>query len=89
MKVVRAARKLPEKCAYFYRELNRVRKLAVGYGFDTLLPSLAAALDREALTLPQGAHPEAALQLTHAAARLRDDPWNPVQAMVTKFQGGR
>ncbi|XP_053405722.1 integrator complex subunit 14-like isoform X2 [Mercenaria mercenaria] len=69
-KVIRHARKLPDKQQQFYKELNRVRKAALSFGFNELLEAMAAMLERECTMLPGTAHPDAALQLTHAATRL-------------------
>lgn len=72
-KVLRHARKLPDKQQQFYKELNRVRKAALSFGFTELLEAMAAMLERECTMLPGTAHPDAALQLTHAASRLCSD----------------
>lgn len=70
-KILRHARKLPEKIQHFYKELNRLRKAALAFGFHDLLEGLSAILERECTMLPGTAHPDAALQLTHAVAALR------------------
>lgn len=72
-KVLRHARKLPDKQQQFYKELNRVRKAALSFGFTGLLEAMATMLERECTMLPGTAHPDAALQLTHAASRLCSD----------------
>ncbi|XP_060558631.1 integrator complex subunit 14-like [Ruditapes philippinarum] len=72
-KVIRHARKLPDKQQQFYKELNRVRKAALSFGFNELLEAMAGMLERECTMLPGTAHPDAALQLTHAATKLRSD----------------
>ncbi|XP_013403665.1 integrator complex subunit 14 [Lingula anatina] len=72
-KILRHARKLPEKQQQFYKELNRVRKAALSLGFMELLEALSTMLDRECTLLPGTAHPDAALQLSHAANSLRSD----------------
>lgn len=46
-KVVRHARRSVDKVAYFYKELNRIRKAAISYGFYDVLFGLAAILERE------------------------------------------
>ena len=69
-KVIRHARKLPDKQQQFYKELNRVRKAALSFGFNELLEAMASMLERECTMLPGTAHPDAALQLTHAATKL-------------------
>ncbi|OQR77074.1 UPF0464 protein C15orf44-like, partial [Tropilaelaps mercedesae] len=70
-KILRHARKLPEKIHNFYKELNRVRRAAISYGFTDLLEALSSILERECTLLPGTAHPDAALQLSHAASQLK------------------
>ncbi|GLH02323.1 Integrator complex subunit 14 [Gryllus bimaculatus] len=70
-KILRHARKLPEKTQQFYKELNRLRRAAISFGFIELLDGLAAIFERECTILPGSAHPDCALQLTHAAGVLR------------------
>lgn len=70
-KILRYARKLPDKTQNFYKELNRLRKAALSFGFLELLERMASILERECTLLPGGTHPEAALQLTHAVNVLR------------------
>ncbi|XP_059809138.1 integrator complex subunit 14 isoform X3 [Hypanus sabinus] len=45
-KILRNARKLPEKTQTFYKELNRLRKAALAFGFLDLLKGVADMLDR-------------------------------------------
>ncbi|XP_050673338.1 integrator complex subunit 14 isoform X6 [Leptidea sinapis] len=71
-KVLRHARKLPDKTQHLYKELNRLRRAAISLGFSELLTCVGGALERECASLPPGAPPEVALQLAHAAAALRD-----------------
>ncbi|XP_037086232.1 integrator complex subunit 14-like [Pollicipes pollicipes] len=89
-KVLRHARKLPEKTQHFYKELNRVRSAALAFGFHEALESVACILERECTLLPGNAHPDCALQLTHAATALRLPehrlPAKPVQPLWTRFQ---
>ena len=75
-KILRHARKLPEKTIHFYKELNRLRRAALSFGFYGLIEGLASILERECRMLPGSAHPEAALQLTHAVSCLRQ-PQDP------------
>ncbi|XP_053128359.1 integrator complex subunit 14 isoform X3 [Hemicordylus capensis] len=70
-KILRNARKLPEKTQTFYKELNRLRKAALAFGFLDLLKGVADILERECTLLPDTAHPDAAFQLTHAAQQLK------------------
>uniref|UniRef100_A0A6P7GUZ0 Integrator complex subunit 14 n=1 Tax=Diabrotica virgifera virgifera TaxID=50390 RepID=A0A6P7GUZ0_DIAVI len=70
-KILRHARKLPEKTQQFYKELNRLRKAAISLGFLDLLNGLAYIFEQECLQLPPSAHPDCAVQLQHAAEDLR------------------
>uniref|UniRef100_A0A2K5I3I4 Integrator complex subunit 14 n=1 Tax=Colobus angolensis palliatus TaxID=336983 RepID=A0A2K5I3I4_COLAP len=70
-KILRNARKLPEKTQTFYKELNRLRKAALAFGFLDLLKGVADMLERECTLLPDTAHPDAAFQLSHAAQQLK------------------
>uniref|UniRef100_A0A3B3UP63 Integrator complex subunit 14 n=1 Tax=Poecilia latipinna TaxID=48699 RepID=A0A3B3UP63_9TELE len=70
-KILRNARKLPDKTQTFYKELNRLRKAALAFGFWELLKGVAELLERECTMLPDSAHPDAAFQLSHAAHQLK------------------
>lgn len=73
-KVLRHAKKMPEKTTHFYKELNRIRRNAQSLGFESLIDTLAEVFDKEAQFLVQpnsNAHAECAIQLTHAASELR------------------
>lgn len=70
-KVLRHARKMPEKTPHFYKELNRIRKAALSIGFYELLDGVASIFEKECAILPGTAHPECAMQLAHAALELR------------------
>ncbi|CAG2223853.1 Integrator complex subunit 14 [Mytilus edulis] len=72
-KVLRHARKLPDKQQQFYKELNRLRRAALSFGFHDLLDAMGTMLDRECQMLPGSAHPDASMQLAHAANALRSD----------------
>ncbi|KAF7699057.1 integrator complex subunit 14 [Silurus meridionalis] len=96
-KILRNARKLPEKTQTFYKELNRLRKAALGFGFWDLLKGVAELLERECTLLPDSAHPDAAFQLSHAAQQLKlassGDPKylafdHVITPMLTDFSGG-
>ncbi|XP_072935965.1 integrator complex subunit 14 [Epargyreus clarus] len=89
-KVLRHARKLPDKTQHLYKELNRLRRVAISLGFSELLTCVGSALERECTTLPSSAPPECALQLAHAAAALRDprtalDIKHTLQPLATNF----
>uniref|UniRef100_A0A1A9W427 Integrator complex subunit 14 n=1 Tax=Glossina brevipalpis TaxID=37001 RepID=A0A1A9W427_9MUSC len=88
-KVLRHAKKMPEKMQHFYKELNRIRRAALSIGFVELLEAMASLFDKEALSLAAAnTNPECTLQLKHASIELRK-PSNrdlkvsivPVQAM--------
>ncbi|XP_030621757.1 integrator complex subunit 14 [Chanos chanos] len=96
-KILRNARKLPEKTQTFYKELNRLRKAALAFGFWELLKGVAELLERECTLLPDSAHPDAAFQLSHAAQQLKlastgDSQFaafdHNIAPMQTDFSGG-
>ena len=68
-KVVRLAKKLPDKTSNFYRELSRFRKAAASFGFYDALTGLADLLDRERQSLLPNS--ESDLQLAFAIECLR------------------
>lgn len=72
-KVLRHAKKMPEKTTHFYKELNRIRRNAQSLGFESLIETLADILQKEAQLQQVGtdAHRECAIQLVHAANELR------------------
>lgn len=90
-KILRSARKLPDKTQHFYKELNRVRKAAVQVGFLELLDGLSKIFEKECTALPDKAHPDCALQLTHCASVLRErearEPKFTITPLRTSFTG--
>ncbi|XP_053690339.1 integrator complex subunit 14 [Sabethes cyaneus] len=88
-KVLRHAKKLPEKTQHFYKELNRIRRAALSLGFVELLEGLAHIFEREAATLGGSASPDCGIQLKHAANELRKpsnrDLKAVIQALPTKY----
>ncbi|KAH0546122.1 integrator complex subunit 14 [Cotesia glomerata] len=70
-KILRHARKLPEKTQNFYKELNRLRRAALSMGFIELLDGLAAIFERECTLLPTNLHYDCAIQMGHVANMLR------------------
>ncbi|XP_046461521.1 integrator complex subunit 14-like [Daphnia pulex] len=86
-KILRHARKMPDKTQHFYKELNRLKRAALSMGFADLLETMAVILDRECTLLPHTAHPDCAMQLTHASAQLRlsRDVRHNITALRTKF----
>lgn len=85
-KILRHARKLPEKTQQFYKELNRLRKAAISLGFHDLLTGLACIFDHECLQLPGTAHPDCALQLQHAAELLRKSQNRDIKFILMPLQ---
>ncbi|XP_057660808.1 integrator complex subunit 14 isoform X2 [Diorhabda carinulata] len=85
-KILRHARKLPEKTQQFYKELNRLRKAAISLGFLDLLNGLAYIFDQECIQLPSSAHPDCALQLQHAADVLRKTQNRDIKYLVMPLQ---
>jgi len=70
-RILRHARKLPEKIASFYKELNRLKRAALCLGFYELLDGVATIFEHESVTMPQALHPDCSRQLRHAAYELR------------------
>ncbi|KAK0096633.1 hypothetical protein PV326_004902 [Microctonus aethiopoides] len=88
-KILRHARKLPEKTQNFYKELNRLRRAALSMGFIELLEGLASIFERECALLPSNLHPDCTIQMGHVADILRK-PYsrelkNNITPVRTKF----
>lgn len=95
-KVLRHARKLPDKTQQFYKELNRLKKAAVCLGFYDLLEGMAQICERECSLLPANVSPDCAIQLTYVAHVLRDirseECYNAkqiIQPKLTHFNQGK
>ncbi|XP_051166296.1 integrator complex subunit 14 [Leptopilina boulardi] len=91
-KILRHARKLPEKTQNFYKELNRLRRAALSMGFVELLEGLALIFERECTLLPPNLHPDCTIQMGHVADMLRK-PYsrelkNNITPVRTKFHHG-
>lgn len=73
----------------FYKDLNRLRRAALAFGFLELLDRISALLEREAQLVPGSAHPAAVLQLSHAARELKSSISQPydysIDPMKTNF----
>jgi len=80
-KILRHARKLPDKIQNFYKELNRLRRAALSFGFLELLEGMSRMLERE-YELLRNTNPEAALQLNHAAQALRDSSYRDISQNI-------
>ncbi|XP_015603703.1 integrator complex subunit 14 [Cephus cinctus] len=88
-KILRHARKLPEKTQNFYKELNRLRRAALSMGFVELLEGLASIFERECTLLPPNLNPDCTIQMGHVAEMLRK-PYsrelkNNITPVRTKF----
>lgn len=74
-KIVRHAKRAPEKAANFYKELNRIRRAALSYGFYDILLGLASILEREqrVMRLDTSKHinPETFIHMEHVISCLR------------------
>uniref|UniRef100_A0A1Y9HAP9 Integrator complex subunit 14 n=1 Tax=Anopheles farauti TaxID=69004 RepID=A0A1Y9HAP9_9DIPT len=81
-KVLRHAKKLPEKTQHFYKELNRIRRAALSLGFVELLEGLAHIFEREISTLSLSASPDCSMQLTHAAMELRNPTNRDLKSII-------
>jgi len=92
-KVLRHARKLPDKTQQFYKELNRLKKAAVSMGFYELLEGMAQICERECSLLPANVSPDCAIQLTHVSHVLRSQEcYNAkqvIQPKLTHFNQGK
>ncbi|KAH8412045.1 hypothetical protein KR222_007525 [Zaprionus bogoriensis] len=86
-KVLRHAKKMPDKTQHFYKELNRIRRAALALGFVELLEALALLLEKEnaQLTL-NGASAECTLQLQHAATELRKTSNRDIKSTIVPLQ---
>ena len=69
-KILRLAKRLPDKASNFYKELTKFRKAALSLGFYSALDALGVLLERESVLIMTTA-PDAGLQLTHAINSLR------------------
>ncbi|XP_034936169.1 integrator complex subunit 14 [Chelonus insularis] len=91
-KILRHARKLPEKTQNFYKELNRLRRAALSMGFIELLDGLAAIFERECALLPPNLHVDCTIQMGHVAEMLRKPFFrelkNNITPVRTKFHQG-
>lgn len=88
-KVLRHAKKLPEKTQHFYKELNRIRRAALSLGFVELLEGLSNIFEREVNGLSNSVSPDCEIQLKHAAKELRKltnrDLKTSITAWPTKY----
>ena len=77
-KLMRAARKLPDKAPHFYKELNKIRRACLSYGFFGLLDGIVQCLEFEqkvlAETKPQAV--EAIQKATDLLRSSRDKPFD-------------
>lgn len=69
-KVLRLAKKLPDKATNFYKELTKFRKQALTIGFTSILEGIARILEREITLLPHNEHPAESI-LKNAVAILQ------------------
>ncbi|KAH0952732.1 hypothetical protein HN011_009899 [Eciton burchellii] len=91
-KILRHARKLPEKTQNFYKEVNRLRRAAASIGFVELLEGLACILERECTLLPSNLNPDCTIQMGHVASMIRKPEYLELRYNIpptrTKFQPG-
>ncbi|KAH8293116.1 hypothetical protein KR044_005417 [Drosophila immigrans] len=87
-KVLRHAKKMPDKTQHFYKELNRIRRAALALGFVELLEALALLLEKECaqLTLNGSVSGECTLQLQHAATELRKTSNRDIKSTIVPLQ---
>ncbi|KAI1277998.1 hypothetical protein HDE_14507 [Halotydeus destructor] len=86
-KILRLAKRLPEKMVNFYKELSKFRRAAFASGFYQVIDRLALLLERECTMLPGNAT-EAVMQLTHAITvlRSRDIDMNSLEADIVPMK---
>ncbi|KOC68059.1 UPF0464 protein C15orf44 like protein [Habropoda laboriosa] len=91
-KILRHARKLPEKTQNFYKEVNRLRRAAASMGFVELLEGLACILERECTLLPPNLNPDCTIQMGHVASMIRKPEFLELRYNIpparTRFQHG-
>ena len=80
-KLMRAARKLPDKSPHFYKELNKIRRACLSYGFTDLIEGIAQCLDFEQKVL-QETKPLACAPIEKAAEQLRKSKDLPYDHMI-------
>lgn len=75
-KIIRHAKRSPDKAPHFYKELNRIRRAAISYGFYDVLFGLATILEREKrvimLDQSKNVNDETLKHIDHVVACLRD-----------------
>ncbi|CAF0858318.1 unnamed protein product [Brachionus calyciflorus] len=64
-KIFRNAKKMHEKMPIFYKELNRVRKAALTFGFYELFQGLSKMFERELINSASSYNADSTAQLTH------------------------
>lgn len=88
-KVLRHAKKLPDKTPSFYKELNRICKAALAMGFLELLEGMANLFEREMSQMPHASNADCTLQLRHTFTELRKlakgEGKIPIVAYPSKF----
>lgn len=88
-KVLRHAKKLPDKTPSFYKELNRICKAALAMGFLELLEGMACLFEREMTQMPHASNADCTIQLQHTLTELRKlakgDGKIPIVAYPSKF----
>ncbi|ALC38028.1 CG4785 [Drosophila busckii] len=86
-KVLRHAKKMPDKTQHFYKELNRIRRAALALGFVELLEALAMLLEKECAQMSMnGLNNECTIQLQHAATELRKTSNRDIKSTIVPLQ---
>ena len=72
---------------FLFKELNRVRKAALTFGFYELFDGLAIILERELINLSSSnaANPETILQLTNCITALRNPEFKDFRKDIQPF----
>jgi len=84
-KIVRNAKKMQDKMPIFYKELNRVRKAALSFGFYDLFEGIALMLQRELNNMSSTNNPEILLQLQHCINCLRLPEFKEFRKDISPF----
>ncbi len=76
---------MQEKMPIFYKELNRVRKAALSFGFYELLEGVAQMLQREMANATNMTNQEMMIQLNHCVFCLRSPEFREYRKDIQPF----
>lgn len=84
-KIVRNAKKMHEKMPIFYKELNKVRKAALSFGFYELFDGVAQMLQRELANANNLSNQDMIVQLNHCVYCLRAPEFREYRRDIQPF----